>query len=102
MAYAIVDAKVERTFFEGKGAALVEEFTKRDGETGRAFFTAFFQEPHGLSDGDYGTFKGNLSVKLDSYEKDGETKYSAKATLNNTKFEASSDPAPAADADKPF
>lgn len=87
MAYVILNAKVVRTFFEGKGATLVEEFEKRDGTTGSAYFTAFFTAPHGLDEGDSGVFKGNLSVTLDSYDKDGETKYSAKATLNNTKAE---------------
>lgn len=87
MAYVILNAKVVRTFFDGKGATLVEEFEKRDGSTGSAYFTAFFTAPHGLEEGDAGVFKGNLSVTLENYEKDGEVKYSAKATLNNTKAE---------------
>lgn len=87
MAYVIAEGTVVRTFFNGKGLTFKEEFTKRDGTEGASYFTAFFAEEHGLDEGDSATFKGNISVKLDTYEKDGETKYSATATLNNTKAE---------------
>lgn len=90
MAYVIVDGVVDRTYFEGKGVTFHEEFKKRDGETGKAYFSAFFDSPHGLSEGDKGTFKGNLSVRLREYEVEGQTKYSADATLNNAKYEAAS------------
>jgi hypothetical protein len=87
MAYIIAEGEVVRTFFDGKGLTFKEVFTKRDGTEGAAYFTAFFTEPHGLDEGDTATFKGNISVTLVSYEKDGETKYTAKATINNTKAE---------------
>lgn len=87
MAYVILDGTVTRTFFEGKGAAIKETFTKRDGTEGASYYSALFSEPHGLSEGDSGTFKGNLSVSLRNYEVEGETRYSADATLNNTKVE---------------
>lgn len=87
MAYVIAEGTVQRTFFEGKGLAFKESFTKRDGTEGASYYTAFFQEPHGLAEGDSATFKGNISVSLRSYEKDGETRYSADATINNTKAE---------------
>lgn len=87
MAYIIVNGEVTRVFYEDKGFAIKEEFTKRDGTTGAAYYTAFFQEPQDLSVGDSGVFKGNVSVSLRSYEKDGELKYSADATINNTKVE---------------
>lgn len=87
MAYIIANGEVTRTFFEGKGLAFKEEFTKRDGSTGAAYYTAFFAEPHGLAEGDRAKFSGNLSVTLRNYDKDGEIRYSADATINNTKAE---------------
>lgn len=87
MAYVIVEGTVTRTFYDGKGAAIKETFAKRDGTEGAAYYSAFFTEPHGLNEGDSGVFKGNISVSLRSYEKDNETKFSADATINNTKVE---------------
>jgi hypothetical protein len=74
-------------FYNGQGASIVETFTKRDGTEGKSYYSAFFTEPHGLDEGDSGVFKGNLSVSLRDYEVDGLTKYSADATINNTKVE---------------
>ena len=87
MAYIIVNGEVTRKFYEDKGLAIKEEFTKRDGSTGASYFTAFFDEPQDLAVGDKAVFKGNVSVNLRSYEKDGELRYSADATINNTKVE---------------
>ena len=96
MAFAIVNGTVQRTFFDGKGASVKESFTKRDGTEGASYYTAFFDAPHGLSDGDTGKFSGLLSAKVSSYEKDGETRHSADIVLNSAKFEAaeSSEDAP--------
>lgn len=108
MAYLISEGEVVRTFFEGKGLTFKEVFTKRDGTEGAAYFTAFFTEPHGLSEGDKATFKGNISVTLDTYpdKETGETRYTAKATVNNTKAEdvdyASATPEPVASGQKGF
>lgn len=88
MAFAIVNGTVQRTFFEGKGASVKETFTKRDGTEGASYYTAFFDAPHGLSEGDTGKFSGLLSAKSNSYEKDGETRHSADIVLNSAKFEA--------------
>lgn len=65
----------------------MEKFTKRDGTEGASYYSAFFTEPHGLNEGDSGVFKGNLSVSLRNYEVEGETRYSADATINNTRVE---------------
>lgn len=88
MAFAIVNGSVQRTFFDGKGASVKETFTKRDGTEGASYYTAFFDAPHGLSEGDTGKFSGLLSAKPNSYEKDGETRHSADIVLNSAKFEA--------------
>lgn len=87
MAYVIVNGTVVRTFYNGKGVSIKETFTKRDGEEGSAYYSAFFQEPHNLDEGDSGTFKGNLSAKVNEYEKDGETRRNVDLTLNQTKVE---------------
>lgn len=97
MAYTVVsNAIVDRTFHGGLGVAFHEEFTKRDGTTGKMYFSGFSEQPHGLSEGDRGTFKGNLSVKAREYEKDGEIRTSVDVTLNNLKFE------PAESSEGPF
>lgn len=88
MAIAIVNGKVNRVFFEGKGASVVETFQKRDGTEGNSYYTAFFDAPHGLEEGAEGKFSGLLSVKAREYEKDGEIKHTADAVLNSARFEA--------------
>jgi len=99
MAYVIVDGIVDRTFYEGKGVAFHEEFQKRDGSTGKAYYSAFANEPHGLAEGDKATFKGNLSVKVREYEaQDGTVKTTADVTLNNVKIERQD----SVDSDSPF
>lgn len=88
MAFAIVNGTVQRTFFEGKGASVKETFTKRDGTEGASYYTAFFESPHGLSEGDTGKFSGLLSAKSREYEgNDGQTRHSADIVLNSAKFE---------------
>lgn len=86
MAIVSVEGEVTRTFYGGLGAAVVEKFTKRDGSEGKDYFTAFFNEPHGLSEGDTGTFRGTFSAKIREYDKDGETRQAVDKTLNSTKF----------------
>ena len=83
----ISNGTVERLFYDDKGVAIVEKFKKRDGTEGKAYFTGFSEEPLGLSVGDTGRFGGSLSVKVDEWEKDGETRHTAKVTLNNLTFE---------------
>lgn len=87
---SIKNGKVNRTFYDGKGASVVEEFTKRDGETGKKYYTAFFEEPHGLSEGDTGTFSGLHSARIREYEAEGEIRQSLDVVLNNARFEADS------------
>lgn len=96
MAGIIADGIVDRVFYDGKGIAFHEEFKKQDGSTGKAYFTAWFDEAPGLEPGATGTFKGQLSVKLREYTTDsGEVKHTADASINNTRFEA-------AGGDEPF
>jgi hypothetical protein len=89
MAYAILNGEVVGTFYNGKGARIKESFTKRDGTEGAQYFSAFFEEPHGLNEGDSGVFKGTFSASINEYadKQTGEPRYSAQVTLNNTKAE---------------
>lgn len=84
----IRNAEVTRTFYNGKGAGLKETFKLRDGGEGARYYSAFFDEEHGLSEGDRGNFSGLLGTKVSTYEKDGETKYGVDVTLNSARFEA--------------
>lgn len=84
----IRNAEVTRTFYNGKGAGLKETFKLRDGGDGARYYSAFFDEEHGLSEGDRGNFSGLLGTKVSTYEKDGETKYGVDVTLNSARFEA--------------
>lgn len=63
MAWIIVNGTVENTFWEGKGARIKESFPKRDGTEGSRYYSAFFDEPHGLQVGDAGKFQGLHGAK---------------------------------------
>lgn len=97
---SIRNAEVTRTFWNGKGAGLKEAFRKNDGTEGARYYSAFFDEEHGLSEGDRGNFSGLLGTKVSTYEKDGETKYGVDVTLNSARFEVYVNSAP--DDDAPF
>ena len=99
MALAYVNGSVNRVFFNGKGASVVETFQKRDGTEGKSYYTAFFDEPHGLDEGATGKFSGLLSVKGKSYtNKDGDEVNGFDVVLNSARFE----PADDAGADTPW
>lgn len=91
MAIAYVkNAEVTRTFYNGLGAGFKETFQKRDGTEGAKYYSAFFEEPHGLSEGDTGTVSGLLGTKVNEYEVNGEVRQGVDITLNNARFEADS------------
>ena len=95
------NVEVTRTFWGGKGAGLKEAFRKNDGTEGARYYSAFFDEEHGLSEGDRGNFSGLLGTKVSTYEKDGETKYGVDVTLNSARFEAA-DSGSDSDEEAPF
>ena len=88
---SIRNAEVTRTFYNGQGAGLKESFTLRNGEEGARYYSAFFEKPHGLTEGQRGNFSGLLGTKVSEYERDGEIKHGVDVTLNNTRFEAVED-----------
>ena len=86
MAYATVEGTITRTFFNGKGAEVTETFKKQDGSEGKSRYSLWFQQPHGLSEGDSGKWSGALSVKVDQCEgNDGNTRQTAKLSLNQAR-----------------
>ncbi len=78
------NAEVTNVFYNDTGAKIKESFTKRDGEPGAMYFSAFFDGPHGLSIGDKGTFGGVLGVKPEMYQ----DKPQANVTINQATYEA--------------
>ena len=102
MAIIVVQAEVTRTFYNGKGAGLKETFKLRDGSEGAKYYSAFFEEEHGLSEGDRGKFSGLLGTKVSEYEKDGETRHGVDVTLNSTRFERDDSAGSADDDSEPF
>ena len=86
MAFTEVTGTVTRTFYNGKGAEVTETFQKNDGSEGKSRYSLWFKEPHGLSEGDSGKWRGALSVKVDEWkDQQDETRHSAKVSLNGAK-----------------
>lgn len=99
----IRNAEVTRTFYNGKGVGLKETFKKQDGTEGASYYTAWFENDPGLSEGDRGNFSGLHSAKISEYEKDGETRRNVEVALNSARYEAAEGgSAPADDDSAPF
>ena len=87
MAFTKVQGTVTRIFFEGRGAEVTEAFKKRDGSEGKTRWAAFFDEPHGLSEGDVIEVSGMHGDKVDEWQnRDGETVRSVKRSLNKARL----------------
>lgn len=88
MAFTSVEGKVGRVFFEGKGAEIVEEFTVKGTQMSKRW-TAWFDAPHGLTEGTVVKVSGLHSDELNEWQdKDsGETKRSVKRSLNKARIE---------------
>ena len=94
------EVTVKRVFYNGLGAEFVETFQTRSGEQGEKKYSAFFEEPHGLSEGQVGNVSGLLSVKARLWERDGEPPVPmADIVLNSPRFEAAEG---GGDSDSPF
>jgi hypothetical protein len=87
MAITHVEGTVTRTFFNGKGAEVTETFTKRDGGEGKTRWAAWFEEPHGLSEGDTVKVSGLHSDEISEWEKGGETRRNIKRSLNKARVQ---------------
>lgn len=90
MAKVIVEGKIARTFYGGRGAELVEEFTVK-GEPRSKRWACWFEEPHGLSEGQQVTISGLHGDEVDSWEKDGQSRHSVKRSINRARANATQD-----------
>ena len=88
---SLKNVTVKRVFYSGLGAEFVESFERNDGTPGEKKYSAFFDTPHGLSEGQVGNVSGLLSVKARLWERDGEPPVPmADIVLNSPRFEPSS------------
>lgn len=74
------EAEVTR-LINGYGAVVAEAYKDKSGETRKSYYTIWTKE--NLAVGDLLNIKGVLSVKLDTYEKNGQQEYKASANINN-------------------
>jgi hypothetical protein len=83
MAKVVVEnALVERIFWEGKGAAVSEKFVVQGSERTRRW-SIFFDEPHGLQEGQVISVQGLFSDKPETFQKkDGTVGVSSNLTIN--------------------
>ena len=86
MAITHIEGTVTRTFYNGKGAEVTETFKKRDGGEGQTRWAAWFEQPHGLSEGDVVKVSGLHSDEISEWEKDGETRRNIKRSLNKARI----------------
>lgn len=100
MAIVNVNGTITRTFFNGKGAEVTESW-KSNGETMSKRWAAFFDQPHGLSEGDIVEVSGMHGDKLDEWEKDGETRRTVKRTLNKARLNSGNSSSTSAPASAP-
>lgn len=85
MAIATVQGTVTRTFYQGKGAEVTEEFDIK-GKPVKKRWSAWFEQPHGLTEGEPVTVSGLHSDELDEWQKDGETRHTVKRSLNKARI----------------
>jgi hypothetical protein len=78
------DATVQRIFFDGKGIALYESF-KVQGQDRKSYYTAWFDQAPGFTEGQVVSVSGLLSVKLREYEKDGQARQTVDVSLNKAR-----------------
>lgn len=78
------EAEVTR-LINGYGAVVAEAYKDKSGETRKSYYTIWTKDS--LQVGDLLNIKGVLSVKLDSYEKNGQQEFKAVANINNPKIQ---------------
>jgi hypothetical protein len=84
MAFITVTGEVTRTFYNGRGAEITESF-QAGGKDIKKRWACWFENEHGLAEGQTVEVSGIHSDQVDSWEKDGETKYTVKRSINKTK-----------------
>lgn len=84
MAIINVRGTVNRVFFNGKGAELVEKFDIK-GKPVQKYWTAWFDAPHGLTEGQEAEVSGMHSDEINEWEKDGEQRRNVKRSINKAR-----------------
>ena len=83
----IEDGKITRVFHEGRGAEVTESWLSRTGEPVSQRWAAWFEAPHGLSEGDTVTVVGRVGVKVEEWkDKQEQVRHSAKLSLNDARI----------------
>lgn len=85
MAITTVKGAVTRTFYNGKGAEVTESYTLQ-GKEWKKRWTAWFEAPHNLIEGDQVEVSGMHGDEIDEWEKDGEKRQSVKRSLNKARI----------------
>ena len=83
----IEDGKITRVFHEGRGAEVTESWLSRSGEPVSQRWAAWFEAPHGLSEGDTVTVVGRAGVKVEEWkDKQEQVRHSAKLSVNDARI----------------
>lgn len=80
----IREAEVTR-IISGYGIVVAESYKDKQGEIRKNYYTVWTKD--NIKEGELLNIKGVLSVKLDTYEKNGEQQYKAAANVNNPVIE---------------
>ena len=85
MAFTSVQGKVSRVFFEGRGAEVTETFTVKGKEITKRW-TCWFENQHGLSEGELVEVSGMHSDEVDEWtDKESQVRHTVKRSLNGAK-----------------
>jgi len=88
MAFVTVSGRVNRVFYNGRGAEVTESFQVR-GETKQKRWTAWFDEEHGLFEGQDVELSGLHSDEVDEWtDKQDQVRHSVKRSLNKAKVKS--------------
>jgi hypothetical protein len=86
----VVVSRVNRT---GNGVKVLEESTS-NGKTYKTYFSVWFTESHGLSEGDRVSLSGFLGAKIGEpwTDRDGNTRTSVELSVNNPRLSGVAEP----------
>lgn len=86
MATTTVRGAVTRTFYQGRGAEVTEEFTVKGKEITKRW-ACWFDEPHGLEEGQQVEVSGLHGDEVDEWtNQDQQTRHSVKRSLNRARI----------------
>lgn len=99
---SLKQVEVVRVNQTGHGVQVVEKWQSKGAERSQRY-TVWFDEAHGLREGDKIDVSGFLSVTVEPWEdRDGKTRHSAKVSLNKPRLDRNEDAASTAPAAEPW